>query len=245
MEGFMIRGLHDSWHLLRTARMFDNEQAWIQSEAVATEILAACPSNVDALMIRARARRFMGNLSGAMDDYREVCKLEPQDAYAWLGQGAISIQRALELYSLDERLKVMSEQVYPCYRSAAGLSPNDGEIGLSLLELEICIGRHREAVSTIGTWWNRLQLPRHTIIGAWLGAIALILAGKPERRWMKFKNHLLEKTIRLEPLAWVTTEITNYIKHLESAGCGHEKLASIREIHELFLEHFGPAGPLS
>jgi len=241
----MIRGLHDSWHLLSTAKMFDNAHAWMQSEEVATKIIAACPSNVDALMIRARARRFMGNLSGAMDDYREVCKLEPQDAYAWLGQGAVGIQTASELSSLDERLKLMSEQVYPCYRTAAKLSPNDGEIGLSLLELEICIGRHREAVSTIGTWWSRLQLPRHTIIGAWLGAIALILADKPQRRWMKFKNHLLMKTIRLGPLAWVTTEITNCIKHLECSGCEHEKLSSIKEIHELFIEHFGPDGPLS
>ena len=152
---------------------------------------------------------------------------------------AVTIQKASRMEEGIEKRLILEERVYPDYRQAAMLSPNDAEIGLSLLELEICLGKYREAICTAGSWWTRAELTRHKIVCAWLAAIALILAAKPDRKVADFTAFLERDQQGLGQTAWCTEEIRQLVSGLEaSPNFDRAKLHKILAIHSRFMSHF-------
>jgi len=144
---------------------------------------------------------------------------------------------ALEDYSQWTRF--VTKEVYPDYRRAADLDPADEQTGLCLVELEICIGRYRDAVGSAGIWWNKVQSPENKIIAAWLGAIAMVMIGKPKRKLAKYLDVLHQDSPSLSSKAWCTHEMTRFLAFLSGDRflC-REKLATIEYIHRHFLKRF-------
>lgn len=230
--------------MLEAARLWLQRQDWARAKACATDAIRLNPELPEAYMIRAFASRVMGDLAGAIADYTRVIQLDPQRSEAWMFRGACKAQAASETQD-PARARELLSQAHPDYQRAAELRPDDEMAGLALLELEICLGRYREAVATTGLWWPRLQQPANKLIGAWLGAIAFILAGRPPAKWAALREFLEQSQTRLSGTEWSVVEISRTLDRLScDPGCDPGKLQQAREIHELFLSHFPATGPV-
>ncbi|MCX6898412.1 MAG: tetratricopeptide repeat protein [Verrucomicrobia bacterium] len=230
--------------LLKVAWEFCRRQNWSSANACATEIIQINPSLTDAYMCRAFAVRAMGSLDAAISDYSRVIEMDPQNGNAWMFRGACKMQKASGIQDRPAAINLMND-AHPDYQRAAELKPEDEQAGLALLELEICIGKYREAIGTTGVWWNRIESPEFKAVCAWLGAIALILAGRPETKWIHFRQFLEESSAQLEPSAWSVAEISGVINSLtQNKNFDQERLLKIQSIHTLFLKHFVKGGPI-
>ena len=186
--------------------------------------------------------RRAGQLNEAVDDYGKVIDLDPQGAEAWKFRGACRAQEAANAQSASVA-EGLNEMAHEDYRRAFELKPNDEQCGLALLEHEICLGKYREAVGTTGEMWPRIQAPLNKLICAWLGAIAMILAGRPERRWIHLKEHLENSNETLDPTAWCLAEIEGHLESLESRIDDRGRLDRARMIHGMFRVRFSDKGP--
>jgi tetratricopeptide (TPR) repeat protein len=225
--------------LLRQASNLDDTGQWAAAETCSTDIMQTDPDLAEVYMIRARSRRFQDKLDEARADYEKAIQLNPQRAFAWLGRGAVTNQKASRMAESEEKRLILEQMVYPDYKQATMLSPNDADIGLSLLELEMFLGKYREAICTAGSWWNRAESTRHKMVCAWLAAIALILGGKPERKIVVFRDFLEKSQHTLGQSDWCTEEIRQLVSRLEAnPDFDRAKLHKILAIHNLFLSRF-------
>lgn len=227
--------------LLQEATAYEQVGNYKRARACASEAIQANPSFIDAYMTRAYASRVLGDLDGAIADYCKVIEVDPENHEAWLFRGACRTQKASAM-TRNVRLELMND-AHPDYRRAAELRPDDEQGGLALLELEICIGKYREAIGTTGVWWNRIQSSSSKLICAWLGAIASVLAGRPESRWAHYREFLKQDSTLLGPASWSVAEISNYLRDLEESGYDTKRMAILREIYQLFIAHFAKGGP--
>jgi tetratricopeptide (TPR) repeat protein len=228
---------------LEAARLSLRYQSWERARASASDAIQANPALVEAYMIRAIASRVLDELDAAIADYTRVVELDPQRGEAWLFRGACKTQKASEVRDPARACELLA-LAHPDYQRAAELKPDDEQVGLALLELEICIGKYREAVATTGLWWNRIDPANYKLICAWLGAIAFILAGRPEAKWAHFRHLLEQDEPRLGVTDWSVVEISRTLERLASdPGCDRDSLAQARAMHELFLRHFPERGP--
>jgi len=229
--------------LLEEARAYRNANDWTRAKTAATGAIQTSPALTEAYMIRAFARRLENDLDGAMADYAKVIEIDPQNAHAWMFRGACAAQKSSTLGATSPASGLL-EEAHRCYKKTAELQPDEEQAGLALLELEICMGKHREAVGTTGTWWGRVQTPSNKVISAWLGALAFILAGRPEAKWAHFREFLEKDTANLEPAVWSVVEIDHVLDKLRTAQPADEpRTAAALSIHRLFLSHFGKGGP--
>lgn len=230
--------------MLEAARLLLRHQDWPRARACAAEAIRLNPALPDGYMIRAFAARVMGDLEGAIGDYTHAIELDPQRGEAWMFRGACKAQLASAARD-PVRARELLSAAHPDYQRASELTPDDEQAGLALLELEICLGRYREAVATTGLWWRRMQHASYKLICAWLGAIAFILAGRPEAKWLHFREFLEADRTRLSGTEWSVVEISRALERLASdADCDREKLSRVREIHALFLQRFPAGGPV-
>jgi len=133
-------------------------------------------------------------------------------------------------------IQIMDCGAQPDFGMAAKLSPDDFRIGLSILEIEVCTGRFHDAAATAGLWWNRTS-GAWKIICAWLGGLALIMAGRPERRWLKFSHWLEVDDSPAGPDYWNPCTVERFLRHVEENGCGKQRKSDLAAIHQLFLGH--------
>lgn len=187
-------------------------------------------------MLRALARRMLGELDRAIQDYTAVIEADPQNAAAWMFRGACRHQLASSSEGAD--VDTLLQQAHADYKRAAELQPDEEQAGLALLEFEVCTDRHLEAIGTSGELWNHVQDPRFKLVCAWLAALALILAGRPESRWARYRDVLTNDQTRLTRTSWCVVEVDSYLKRLEGKGLDPARLAAAKEIHRLFLKHF-------
>jgi hypothetical protein len=163
-----------------------------------------------------------------------VIKLDPENETAWRYHGTTTTLKAA---GTDPKTKnELWNKALLDFRRSAELQPTVEYIGLDLLELEICLGKYKDAVGTFGEWWSRVQSPKNKLVCAWLGAIALILAGKPARRWVQLRDLLENDSIRLTAGDWTITEMDRYIRGTRQED--RDQFDSVIKIHELFLKHF-------
>jgi len=233
----------DAGMWLDQARTFAGMHDWNRARDCATKAIIMAPTLVESYMIRALAFRVIGELDEAIRDYSSVIEMDPQHGEAWMFRGACKTQRASSKHDKSHAMNLLND-AHPDYKRAAELMPDNEQAGLALLELEICAGKYREAVGTVGIWWNRIQSSHNKLICAWLASIAFILAGKPRQKWIHFREFLESETAKLSPTEWSVAEIGGVLENLGSQGiCDANTLQEIRNIHETFLRHFSGSGP--
>lgn len=234
--------------LLEQARSFAQHGDWRRARQAAWQALELNPALVDAHLIRGFAARRLADFGAALSDYTAALGLDSQHGRAWLDRGAVKV---LIAYSIDDPLQAAAGAPYRkyCpeavqwlleahldYDKGAHLDPDDDSAGLSLLELEIILDRHKEAVARAAEWWGRIQEPGKRMACAWLGAIAFILAGKKERHWEQFREHLERN---LTKPAWEPEQIDGYVARVRREGkCPPARLADAQRVHELFLSRY-------
>jgi len=82
------------------------------------------------------------------------------------------------------------------------------------------------------------------VICAWLGALAALAAGGQQARWTEYRTLLAARETALSPTAWGLVEVEQWLdRQRRDTSFDRGALASIEEIHRLFLAHFGEAGP--
>lgn len=106
-----------------------------------------------------------------------------------------------------------------------------------LLSLEVCSDKHLEAIGTSGELWKHIQNPCLKLVCAELAAIAMILAGRPESRWARYRDFLATDRTRITQTSWCFVEIEAYLKELESRSLDPGRLAATQGIHRLLLSH--------
>ena len=238
-----------SFLLLEQAGLFAQQDDWPRARQVASRALELNPALVDAYLIRGFAARRLGDFDAAFTDYTAVLELDPQHGRAWLERGAVKVLKA---YEIDDRVRASATapgglKYCPAavewllgaladYQRGAELDPDDDSAGLSLLELEIILDRHKEAVARAAGWWSRIQAPPKRLACAWLAAVAFILAGKKERHWAQFREYLERNPVRP---AWEPEQIDGYLARLEKEGrCPPDRLAAAQRSHKLFLSRY-------
>jgi len=227
--------------LAQRAQAYSQARDYKKAKACASEAIQINPSLVDAFAVRALACRVLGELDMAIADYTKVIEIDPNNSQAWMFRGACKTQKASNLEGLEKTTLI--NEAHPDYQRAAELRPDDELAGLALLELEICIGKYREAVGTAGVWWNRVRTPANKVICAWLGVIAMILAVHPERKWAHLKAFLEQDRTRLGPTDWCVTEIEGCLKSVQGNPSQAALLDTIRPIHASFIKRFSGGGP--
>jgi tetratricopeptide (TPR) repeat protein len=234
--------------LLEQARLFAQHHDWRRARQAASQALELNPALVDAYLIRGFCGRKLGDFHEALAEYTRAIELDSQQGRAWLDRGAVKV---LIAYSIDDPQQAAAGPPYRkyCpeavqwlleahvdYDKGARLDPDDDSAGLSLLELEIILDRHKEAVARAAEWWNRVQEPGKRMACAWLGAVAFILAGKKERHWAQFREHLERNST---PPAWEPEQIDGYLARVQKERkCPSASLADTQRVHALFLSRY-------
>jgi tetratricopeptide (TPR) repeat protein len=232
--------IFDALRLLQQAQAYSQAQDWPRAKACATQAIEANPNLTEAYLIRAIANRCLADLDSSIADYTRVIELDEHNGLAWMFRGACKAQKASCADDRSRSVELLA-QAHPDYQRAAELKPDDEQAGLALLELEICIGKYREAVGTTGEWWGRIQQPNNKLVCAWLGAIAMILAGRPVQKWSHLQEFVRNDRTILGPTDWCVVEIERCLAFLQVKHC--PQLAEVKAIHDLFLGHFGQSGP--
>lgn len=229
--------------LLEEAEEYARTGDYRRARELAGEAIQANPQLVEAYERRAFYARVDGDLDAAIDDYDRAIEIDPQNAEAWKFRGACKFQKASLLDDEAESGRLLGE-AHPDYQKASQLKPDDEQAGLALLELETCINKYREAVGTAGVWWRRIQQPSNKGICAWLGAIAFILAGRPDQKWAHFREFLERDDWRISDTEWSLVEINALLQRLAAdPSITSEQLEKVRIVHRSFLSHFGKGGP--
>lgn len=222
--------VNEAWTCIRNSE-------YILALELSSEAIIINPRLVDAYHARALASRCDGDLDTAIDDYTAIIEIESDNSDAFLYRAACKTQKAADLPE-NERLAFLNE-AHSDYKRAAQLGPDNEQTGLALLELEICISKYHDAAETTELWWNRIKSTPYKIICAWLGAIALILADRPEADWAHFSQFLDDDKTNISATTWSVQEIDMCIKSLEDEGYDPGKLELIKSIHDKFQQHFG------
>lgn len=240
-----------SYLLLAQARMFAERKDWRQAHQAASEALGFNPALVDAYLLRGFCGRKLGRFQAALADYDRAIELDAQRGHAWVDRGAVKV---LIAYELDDPLQPRTlpppggyrkycaeaeqwlERAYSDYQRGAELDPDDPSAGLSLLELEIILDRHKQAVARAAEWWNNLQEPDRRLPCAWMAALAFILAGKKQQHWLRFRQYL--ETNPTAP-AWEPEQIDGYLARLRREGKHPaSRLAEAEQVHAIFLSRY-------
>jgi tetratricopeptide (TPR) repeat protein len=225
-----------SFILLRQASGFLDRGDWIRGESLASEAIGLAPNVSEGYEVRGRARRHSRKFPDAIEDYTVALKLDPQNSNLLMFRGATRMDQAAFQDDYNRSIQIMNVDAHNDFQTAAKLSPDDLRIGLSILEVEVCTGSYRDAAATAGLWWNRTS---HSwkIICAWLGALALILARRPRRRWRKFGYWLEVDESPAGPDYWNPCTVERFLRHVEENGCETECMSDLVEVHQLFLDH--------
>ncbi len=223
---------------LRQAHQWNSLHEWTRARACASAAIEADPALSDAYLARAHAVRLLGDVESAIADLTRAVALAPQKAAAWRGLGACRAQQASATTDRKRALELL-DCAHEAYTRAAHLDPRDEWAGLDLLELQICLGRYREAVATTGAWWPRIQECHNKLICAWLGGVALALAGKPEQKWAHFREYVQSSSDVITPDHWMIEEIDCHLNAAETlTRVSPKSLAGALELHRAFLKHY-------
>lgn len=227
--------------LLSQAKRCCQQKDWGLGESLASQAITNGIMVQAAHMVRAKARRFQKKYQEAIDDYAEVLRLDPYNSSALMFRGATYMDWSSHEEDYQQSVHMISNLALRDFTKAGSVNPAQLGIELSILEAQLCLTNYREAIGTAGVCWARASWTRHKIVCAWLGAIALILAGKPERKWQSYAQFLQEPPGGLDGY-WCAYSVERLLKHLVTLGFDSSKLDRSRSIHGLFLVQHGPDG---
>jgi hypothetical protein len=222
--------------LLKQAMRCCEEKDWVLGESLATEAIAHGIMLQAAHMVRASARRFQQKFDGAVSDYTEVLRLDPDNPDALMFRGATYMDWSSHEQDYQQAVNMISNLAILDFKRAAAVDPSHVGIELSVAEVLLCVANYREAVGTAGVCWTRAFRTSDKIVCAWLGAMALILAGKPERKWRHYADCLQNETGTLNGY-WNGCSVERLLKHLAVSNIEGSRLEMSCAIHELFLAH--------
>lgn len=227
--------------LLGKAKAFSEARQWERARDCASQAIDANPALLEAYAVRALAHRVIGSPELAVADYDRILDLAPENAEAWMFRGACKTQQAA---SAQQPLKdELMRDAHGDYKRAAELQPTNELAWLARLEFEICMGDYRSAIGTTGKCWKTVGEGPNKVVCAWLGAIAMILGGRPESRWSHFLEFVERDQTRLSTTLWSVAEIEGHLRMLPNSGCEQAKLDRLNIVHKVFLKHFGTGGP--
>ncbi|OGA98186.1 MAG: hypothetical protein A3E25_20910 [Burkholderiales bacterium RIFCSPHIGHO2_12_FULL_69_20] len=242
MESTSISNSASIGAILLAAKLCEWRGQWPEAARLASVALEQDDRILEAYQQRALARRLLGDLDGAIEDYDRSIQIDPLCDWAWEFRGACRSTLAGRL-PRDQMLDLQAKAELD-YRQAAKLDPANERATLSMIEAAICADRYRAAFGYAGEAWSAIRCPRLRVVAAWLGCIAGILAERPPRTWDRYLQALRARQSSLGPLTWCVAEINSALRRLEAEGrhdCG--TLARLTEVHDLFLSHFGEGGP--
>ena len=226
--------------LLWAARVCEWRGDFAEAQRLATEALERDGNFVEALLVRAVSRRVVGALEGAhgaIADYTRCIEIDPDCDCAFRFRAACLTELASRRGTAEMRSSL--HQAEEDLAQAVRLDPANEQAMLSLIETAILGERYREAFGHAGEAWSAVRDPGNRVIGAWLGCIAGILAGRPRRTWERYLDELQARHATLGPLSWCVAEINGVLARVEAEGrYDAGALADLASVHELFLGHF-------
>jgi hypothetical protein len=215
------------------------DKDWPLAESLATEAINHNIMLHTAYMVRARARRFQRKFDEAIQDYTTVLELDPENSDALMFRGATFMDQSSCENDYRRTSAMIANRAFCDFKQASAINPSHVGIGLSIVEVGLCVGRYREAIGTAGSCWSRAGCRHEKIVCAWLGSMALILAGKPERKWAHYVEYLQRETAGIDGY-WNSHSVDRLFQHLEKVGFDNERLEGGLAIHRLFVTRFDP-----
>jgi len=201
------------------------------------QLLSLAPGNAHAWQRRAFIHQMLGMPMKAVEDISMAIEHNPDVASHYWERGALLsyLVNCSPLLSLETRRQqlVLVEQDY---RSALRLDPACPEAWLDLVELRITASEYDDAIALYGSCRPYIESRKHQLIRAWLGCIALMLAGDTPGH--EDAEPLHDHSIRLLKTDWRTTEISQFLREQATVQNHSERIKIAMANHALFLSHY-------
>ena len=208
-----------------------------QALACLDKLLALVPDNAHAWHQRAFVHQMQGMPIMAAEDISMAIEHNPDVASHYWERGALLsyILTRSPLLTQETRYQQL-ELIEQDYRTALRLDPTSPMVWLDLIELRITACDHDDAVALYGLCRSHIETRKHLLIRAWLGCIALALAGETPSR--KDEDPLHDQTIRLMKTDWRTTEISQFLQEKEPTKNNSIDIKMAMKTHALFSSHY-------
>lgn len=162
--------------------------------------------------------------------YTKAIRAAPKNAKMYVFRGGVRCARAQSIKDRRYYVEVLGSAVSD-YQKALEFDPDDGEVAVSLLEVEICSGRIDDAVAHADELWQRIRQERWRALCGWMGAVACALAGWPEDEWIAFRNALPQAAACIAATCWNTGDVEKYLVEYAEKDVGEKKSRRALDLH--------------
>ena len=163
--------------------------------------------------------------------YTKAIKADPKNAKMYVFRGGVRSARAQSINDRKYYLEALAA-VLEDYRKAYELAPDDAEVGVSLLEAEICAGRLASALERISALWQRIVDPTWKGLCSWLGAVAYTLADRWDADRAEFVKNLPAAGMAIATTSWNTGDVEKYLVEYAGEDVGEEKARKALDLHK-------------
>jgi tetratricopeptide (TPR) repeat protein len=201
------------------------------------QLIGNAPSHPHFFKGRGFCKRMLGNMYGAINDYDEALRIDPDDGDTYWERGACynDIPYLGETIDPNQKRNLL-EKALKDYRSAIQRIPTSEEAWLAILDIDLCLCEFDDAISDYGACKPYIHTREYQVVRSWYGCLAFSLAGDPiEEGDISALN---DQSVRLRWQHWTTYSIDELFIELEQRGFDKDRIGKAKPIHQKFIDHF-------
>ena len=227
----------DTEFLVELAERFVNSSAYSSALDLYNQIIATESANPFLYKRRGFIHRMMGELDQAIDDFSHAITLDPDDSASFWERGACRSQKLSFTTDITDNERATTHTlILQDYKASVTRNPSSTEAWLAIIEIHLLMRNWDDAISDYGACMAYITSNEYQLIRAWLGCLALTLAGDGIEQ--DDEAPLNDDSIRLSRTHWCLSEIDNLLNTLNKDTFDLQKLSIAKNIHHQFLEHF-------
>lgn len=182
-------------------------------------------------------RRLTGDFAGGIRNYDQAIALSPDDADLYCQRGSCRSHALSSMSNIDEQTrKHWLELAISDFRNTVKRNPSHSSAWLATLENNLLVHDWDNAIAAYALCRPYLTIDKCLLIRAWLGCLALCLAG--DKIEEEDKAPLYDDTIPLERNDWCVAEIDMLLSELSQQTPRVKSLETAYQLHQLFISHF-------
>jgi len=203
-----------------------------------TQLITTHPNNATLYLRRASAYSELYDFESSVSDSRLATKLDPNNAspYFLLGGYLLSRELVNSKTIIASKDNPCFEEIICNYRLALEKDPSSQPSWINLIEVNLLMRYWDDAISYYGVSRPYITTPNYNLIRAFLGCLAITLAG--DQIEPKDEEPLLDVSISITRSIYRFGEVTKFINHLDHFVSDSGIIARAKSTYEIFLSHF-------
>jgi tetratricopeptide (TPR) repeat protein len=171
-------------------------------------------------------------LDEAVNDVNRAIGLNPGEGAYYLSRGQFMWEKLNNCKTPDEKQR---ESIISDFRSCLSRNPTECEAWLDSMAFSIVSGSYDEAISLYGQCKPYIGSGERSLERAFIGCLALVLAGDPLED--EDKEALYNRTIRINRFRARIAIVLEFVKGMLGKDGNKEKSARLVEVSCLFINH--------